>query len=106
MVRDVARVDVSNVEVEALRMSKLAPQMSLAFNVVVTMATCFVAGYFLLKNTSGSETAGLIGGVIGMIVAMGVEAVLLLTKMYTIDVAVEKHVKQQHRLATRHTTTT
>lgn len=101
MVRDVSRASGSNAEVESLRMAKFAPQFSLGLNVIVTMATCFVAGYFVMKNTSGSETIGLVGGVAGMIVAMGVEAVLLLTKMYTIDSAVSAESKKRERAAGR-----
>lgn len=101
MVRDVARVDASNAEIEDARMGKFAPQMALGFNVVVTMATCFVAGYFVCKHTSGSDIFGLVGGVAGMIVAMGVEIVLVLTRMYRIDDAVSKHVKRRQRAAER-----
>lgn len=101
MVRDVSRATGTNAEVDALRMAKFAPQLSLGANVIVTMATCFVAGYFVMKNTSGSETMGLVGGVAGMIVAMGVEAILLVTKMYTIDNAVSAQVRLRERAAAR-----
>lgn len=79
-------------------MSKLAPQMSLGFNVVVTMATCFVAGFFVFKASSGSDTVGMIGGIAGMIVAMGVEAVLLITRMYSIEHEAERQAKKRWRV--------
>lgn len=102
MTRDVARVSSSsNAEVESLRMAKFAPQMSLGVNVVVTMATCFVAGYFVVKNSTGSETLGLVGGIAGLIVALGVEATLLVTRMYSIDNAVETEIRKRQRKAER-----
>lgn len=105
MTRDVSRVAGSTAEVEALRMAKIAPQMSLGVNVVVTMATCFVAGYFVVKNSTGNETYGLVGGVAGLIVAMAVEATLLVTRMYSIDAAVEKQVRKRQRRAERNANT-
>ncbi|PXF49143.1 hypothetical protein BWQ96_01092 [Gracilariopsis chorda] len=101
IIRDVARADASNVEIEAARMSKFAPQMSLGVNVIVTMATCFTAGYFLFKHSTGTQTGGLIGGVVAMIIAMAVEVLLVLTRMYTIDTAVDQHVKKRQRMADR-----
>lgn len=101
IIRDVARTDASNVEIEAARMSKFAPQMSLGFNVIVTMATCFTAGYFLFKHSTGTQTGGLIGGIVAMIIAMAVEILLVLTRMYTIDTAVDQHVKKRQRMAGR-----
>lgn len=101
MTRDVSRVSASNAEVEAIRMSKIAPQMSLGVNVVVTMATCFVAGYFVVKNSTGNDTYGLVGGVAGLILALGVEATLLVTRIYSIDSAVEKQLRKRQRAAER-----
>lgn len=91
MVRDVSRVNATNtVQTDNLRMNKLAPQMSLAFNVIITMATCFTAAYYVFRNSTSSKTYGLIAGVIALIIAMIVEIVLLLTKMYSIDNALRK----------------
>lgn len=101
MVRDVSRAAGSNAELESRRMSKLAPQMSLGANVIVTMATCFVAGYFVFKNSSGSETVGLIGGIAGLIIAMAVEATLLVTRMYTLDDALDKQLRKRNRTASK-----
>lgn len=98
MVKDVSRVNASdNLQIEQLRMSKLAPQMSLGFNVIVTMATCFVAAYYVFKNSTGNVTVGLIAGVIAVIIAMIVEIILLMTKLYSIDNAVRKQKELQHR---------
>lgn len=95
MVRDVTRG--ATAERESVRLGRLAPQLSLGANVIVTMATCFVAGYFVMKGTSGSESVGLVGGVTGMIVAMGVEAGLLVSKLYGIEKAAERGRKKRER---------
>lgn len=97
MVRDVTRTEANNAQTENLRLKKLAPQMSLGFNVVVTMATCFTAAYFVFKNSSGSQTVGLIAGVAGMIVAMLVEVILLLSRLSSIDDAVRKERKDERK---------
>ncbi|KAI0557102.1 ATPase vacuolar ER assembly factor Vma12 [Gracilaria domingensis] len=101
IVRDVSRVDATNVEIEAARMSKFASQMSLGVNVIFTMATCFTAGYFVFKQSTGTQTGGLIDGVTAMIVAMGVEVILVLTRIYTIDTQVDRHVKRRQHMADR-----
>lgn len=88
----------SDAQRDDLNLSRLAPQMSLAFNVVVTMATCFVAGYFVLKHGTGSQTMGLIGGVVGLIGAMMVESLLLISKLYSVDEAARKHTDREHVL--------
>lgn len=99
MVRDVSRVNATNsVQTDNLRMNKLAPQMSLAFNVIITMATCFTAAYYVFRNSTGSKTYGLIAGVIALIIAMIVEIVLLLTKMYSIDDALRKKEKASNKV--------
>lgn len=101
MTRDVARVAGSNAEVESLRMSKFAPQMSLGANVIVTMATCFTAGYFVAKNSTGSQTYGLVGGVVGLVVAMGVEVVLLMTRMHAVESEAERQRRRREKRAER-----
>lgn len=94
MVKDiVSQTEANNASVEDVRLRRLAPQMSLAFNVIVTMATCFTAAYYIFKNATGNRNIGLIAGVIGLIVAMIVEVVLLLTKLYSIDDNLRKHNK-------------
>lgn len=95
IVRDVSRTEANNVQLENIRMSKFAPQMSLGFNIVITMATCFTAAFFVFKASTGSQTVGLIAGVIAMMAAMLVEAILLLTKLYTIEDAVQRDDKRR-----------
>lgn len=73
-----------------VRLSRLAPQLSLGANVIISMATCFVAGYFVVRASTGSESWALVGGIAGLIVAMGVEVVLLMTRLYAIERAAEK----------------
>lgn len=98
IVRDVARTSATNnIQLENLRLSKLAPQLSLAFNVIVTMATCFVAAFFVFKHSTGSQAIGLAAGVIALIAAMIVEVVLLITKLYRIDDAIRRHGEAQQR---------
>lgn len=99
MVRDVARTSATdNAQLENLRLSKLAPQLSLAFNVIVTMATCFVAAYFVFIHSTGSQAVALAAGVIALIAAMIVEVILLITKLYRIDDAVRRHNEAQEQL--------
>lgn len=99
IVRDVARTSATdNIQLENLRLSKLAPQLSLASNVIVTMATCFVAAYFIFKHSTGSQAVALAAGVIAMIAAMIVEVILLITKLYRIDNAVRRHDEAQQQL--------
>jgi hypothetical protein len=44
------------------------------------MATCFLAGYFIGKNSFGSETSGYMGGIIGLIGALLVEVGLVIIR--------------------------
>jgi CBS domain-containing protein len=99
MVRDVARgtSGLSNAEEESIRIGRFGAQASIGANVVVTMATCFAAGYFIFKHSSGSQAIGLIGGVVGMTGAMAVEATLVITRIYSIDAAAEKQKKKRIR---------
>lgn len=99
--RDVARAAGTNAEMEVARMGRIMPQMSLGVNVIVSMATCFTAGYFVMKHSGGGETAGLVGGVAGLIVAMGVEVVLVMTRMYGIERAAEKEGRRRERKVNR-----
>lgn len=100
IIRGVAGSSMSNAELESARLTRFGAQMSLGVNVVVTMATCFVAGYFVFKHSSGRQSVGLVGGVLCMIVAMAVEITLVITRMYAIDAALEKDGRQQvQRLA-------
>lgn len=91
------RIDAGGSVENDIKIGKLAPQMSLGLNVLVTMATCFTAAYYVFKHSTGSEVVGLIAGVIGLIVAMIVEAVLLLTKLYTLDDTTRKQEQLKRR---------
>lgn len=77
------------------RLSRLAPQLSLGANVVISMATCFVAGYFVVRASTGSESWALVGGIGGLIAAMGVEVVLVMTRMYAIERVAEKEKRRR-----------
>lgn len=101
MVHDVAHKSSSNAEAESMRMGRLGAQMSIGANVIVAMATCFVAGYFVFKHSTGSETSGLIGGVACMIAIMAVEAILIIARMYSIETAAEKEAQNKYGFATR-----
>jgi hypothetical protein len=90
MVKDVVRASSTNAEAETERLGRMGAQMSIGANVIITMITCFVAGYFVFKHSSGREAVGLTGGIASMIVAMCVEAILVMTRMYTIHDAAEK----------------
>lgn len=79
------------------RLSRLAPQMSLGANVVISMATCFVAGYFVVRASTGSDSWALVGGIAGLIVAMGVEVVLVITRMYGIERMAEEEKRRREK---------
>lgn len=95
IVRGITAGNMSNAELESARLGQFGAQMSLGVNVIVTMATCFVAGYFVFKHSSGRQSFGLVGGVVCMIIAMAVEVTLVITKMYSIEKALEKDGKRQ-----------
>lgn len=95
MVQDVSAQSLSTAQTESLRIGRIGAQMSIGANVLVTMMTCFVTGYFAFKHSSGSEAVGLVGGLICMMVALGVEATLVITRMYSIDSAAEKDARRR-----------
>lgn len=95
MVQDVSTQSLSTAQTESLRLGRIGAQMSIGANVLVTMITCFVTGYFAFKHSSGSEAVGLVGGLICMMVALGVEATLVITRMYSIESAAEKDAKKR-----------
>jgi hypothetical protein len=99
MVRDVAcgNSGLWKAEEESIRIARFGAQASIGANVVVTMATCFAAGYFVFKHSSGSETVGLIGGVVGMTLAMAVETTLVITRIYSIESAAEMQRRRRIR---------
>jgi uncharacterized membrane protein len=100
MVRDVSASTASSAQLESARMGRIGAQASIGVNVIVTMITCFVAGYFAFKHSSGRESVGLAGGVVCMIIAMAVEATLVITRMYSIESAAEKdETRRTRRLA-------
>lgn len=95
MVQDVSAASLSAAQTESARLGRYGAQMSIGANVLVTMITCFVAGYFAFKHSSGSQNAGLAGGMVCMIIAMAVEATLVITRMYSIESAAEKDVRKR-----------
>lgn len=101
MVGDVASMSSSNAEQESQKLGRFAPQMSIGINVIVSMATCFAAGYFVARHAFDSQPVALVAGVIGMIVAMAVEATLVLTKLYTIENAAEKQERRRTKRTVR-----
>lgn len=97
MVRDVAGSGATNAQMEYARLGRIGAQMSIGANVIVTMITCFVAGYFVFKASSGRESVGLAGGIAGLIIAMAVEATLVITRMYSIETAADKEFNRKSR---------
>lgn len=97
MVRDVAGSGATNAQMEYARLGRIGAQMSIGANVIVTMITCFVAGYFVFKHSSGRESIGLAGGIAGLIIAMAVEATLVITRMYSIETAADKEFNRRNR---------
>lgn len=98
IVSDVARVDSRDSAAVAVRqLRETAPQMSLAFNVMVTMATCFAAGYFVAKAATGSQAVALAVGLLALIGAMAVEATLVITRLYAIDKEADKRKRREER---------
>jgi hypothetical protein len=95
MVRDVVRPSSTNAEAEEARLGRIGSQMSIGANVIITMITCFVAGYFVFKHSSGRESVALTGGIACMIAAMCVEAILVITRMYSIQSAAESQKNQR-----------
>jgi Endoplasmic reticulum-based factor for assembly of V-ATPase len=95
MVADVAATSSSSALTESARLGNYGSQMSIGANVIVSMATCFVAGYFAFKHSSGSDSVGLAGGLVCMAIAMAVEATLVITRLYSIESAAEKE-KRSH----------
>lgn len=96
MVKDIRGVQINQAASAAESVARFGSQMSIAMNVIITMGTCFVAGYFVFRHSSGNETVGLIGGLIGLIGAMVVEAVLIMTRLYSVEQAVRKQEREQH----------
>ena len=75
--------------------------MSLGFNVIVTMATMFVAGWFLARNAFGGDVAGVIGGLVCSIAAMLVEMWLFVIRGSRLDSQDEKKAKRLAELQKR-----
>mmetsp|Transcript_5206 Transcript_5206/g.15568 ORF Transcript_5206/g.15568 Transcript_5206/m.15568 type:complete len:237 (-) Transcript_5206:647-1357(-) len=98
MVRDVGgRKYESEDETTDMNMRSVKNQMSVGLNVIVTMLTCFAAGYFLARNYFGSPQYGLYGGLAGLILGLGVEGTLVITRVYMIDENSRKHQQRQSR---------
>lgn len=83
MVKDVARNDADETLGRVMR--EAAPAVSVAFNVLATMGTCFAVAYFLVKETTGNRTLALGIGALALAAALAVEATLVLTRMYRAD---------------------
>ncbi|CAN8076914.1 unnamed protein product [Agarophyton chilense] len=95
MVRDVApRNDAGG---ERVRLGRVGAQMAVVTNVVVTMGTCFTAGYFVFSRGAGSRAAGLAGGLAAMVLGLCVEAVLVVTRLYAIDKEALRTEARRHR---------
>lgn len=83
MVSDVARNDTDETVGRVMR--EAAPAVSVAFNVLATMGTCFAVAYFLVKETTGNKALALGMGAVALAGALAVEATLVLTRMYRAD---------------------
>lgn len=102
--RDLTRLQAS-ARVDDLRLARLPAQMSLAANVVVSMATCFAVGFFLGRAWGGNVGA-LVGGLVGMIGAMAVESILVGVRLWGLDKQItetkDKENKQLRRQTDQH----
>eukprot|EP00188_Purpureofilum_apyrenoidigerum_P001750 Plantae.Rhodophyta-Purpureofilum_apyrenoidigerum.ctg19941.p1 GENE.Plantae.Rhodophyta-Purpureofilum_apyrenoidigerum.ctg19941~~Plantae.Rhodophyta-Purpureofilum_apyrenoidigerum.ctg19941.p1 ORF type:complete len:239 (+),score=44.63 Plantae.Rhodophyta-Purpureofilum_apyrenoidigerum.ctg19941:303-1019(+) len=99
MVRDVGGQRYSSEDQGAdMDMRSVKNQMSVGLNVIVTMLTCFAAGYFLARNYFGTQQHGLYGGLVGIIVGLGVEGTLVITRVYMID----ENSRKQEQARARH----
>eukprot|EP00010_Vexillifera_abyssalis_P007757 CAMPEP_0201550168 /NCGR_PEP_ID=MMETSP0173_2-20130828/6566_1 /ASSEMBLY_ACC=CAM_ASM_000268 /TAXON_ID=218659 /ORGANISM="Vexillifera sp., Strain DIVA3 564/2" /LENGTH=307 /DNA_ID=CAMNT_0047960073 /DNA_START=26 /DNA_END=949 /DNA_ORIENTATION=- len=66
----------------------ISSQLSLGVNVLVTMVTCFIGGYWVFS--SYSKLIGLIGGLAAMVIALLVEGLLVILGGYQLDSFLEK----------------
>lgn len=99
IVQDIRVPHINPAKSDAESLARFGSQMSIGVNVIVTMATCFVAGYFVFRHSSGSEAMGLIGGLICMIAALIVEATLVITRLYSVERAASKQNAKERREA-------
>lgn len=102
MVRDVSRTSaVHNIDLAQLHMSKLSPQLPLGANIVVTMATGFVAAHFVFKQSTVDSRMVLPAGIVAMSIAMIVEAFFLVSKICSIDEASCREKRTKDRVQNR-----
>ncbi|KAL6075305.1 hypothetical protein QOT17_003710 [Balamuthia mandrillaris] len=80
---------------------ELRSQLSIGVNIVVSMATMFVAGFFTCRHGFGSVVAGVIGGVALATIIMIVEVWLFIIHQNKRD---EKEKKKKHEPTSNKTT--
>lgn len=82
-------------------MRSMQNQMSVGMNVIVTMLTCFAAGYFLVSTYFSSKQYGLLGGLAGLIIGLGVEGTLVISRVYMLDDSEMKRRKNRDKEITK-----
>ncbi|KAJ8906972.1 hypothetical protein NDN08_003455 [Rhodosorus marinus] len=85
MVKDVSGRRHDNSLAAGMDMVDLRNQTSVGLNVIVTMLTGYAVGHFLVRTYFGSSHYGLYGGLVGLIIGLGVEATLVITRIYSLD---------------------
>jgi len=99
MIRDVSGGNDHDGEHESISkmLRNAAPASSIGFNLVVTMGTCFTAAYFLTNAMTGNKSIALGMGAVAIAGALGVEATLVLTRLYRIERAEEELAVKKRR---------
>uniref|UniRef100_A0A7S2ZJE2 Endoplasmic reticulum-based factor for assembly of V-ATPase n=1 Tax=Rhodosorus marinus TaxID=101924 RepID=A0A7S2ZJE2_9RHOD len=97
MVKDVSGRRNDNSLTAGMDMVDLRNQTSVGLNVIVTMLTGYAVGHFLVRTYFGSSHYGLYGGLVGLIIGLGVEATLVITRIYSLDKDRELKIKRNGR---------
>lgn len=99
MIRDVSGGGDGDGEHESISkmLRNAAPASSIGFNLIATMGTCFTAAYFLTNAMTGNRSIALGMGAVGIAGALGIEATLVLTRLYRIEKAEEELAAKKRR---------